>query len=69
VLLDALIDELHVVEEFTALLGPPQQIPLRHYPQAIAVAMALRHSWRPDLLRRFARRIRKQPRNKRPVDE
>jgi hypothetical protein len=61
VVLDALIDELHVTYEFIQLLGRPEDIPVRRYPQAVAVAIALRHSWRPDLLTRVARHIRTSP--------
>ena len=46
--MDVLIEELYVEEEFRALLGDPEVLPRRRYPQAIALALALRHSWRPD---------------------
>jgi hypothetical protein len=32
-------------------------LPVRCYPQAIAVAIALRHSWQPDQLTRLAKRL------------
>jgi hypothetical protein len=32
-------------------------VPTRRYPQVIAVANALRHSWQPDELTRLARRL------------
>lgn len=47
-LVDVLIEELYVEDEFRALLGDPEVLPRRRYPQAIALALALRHSWRPD---------------------
>ena len=54
----ALIEELYVEEEFNALLGDPEVLPLWRYPQAIALAVALRHSWRPDDLACILRRLR-----------
>jgi hypothetical protein len=47
-LVTALIEELYVEDEFRTLLGDPEVLPRRRYPQAIALALALRHSWRPD---------------------
>lgn len=65
VLLQMLIEELHVDDEFNVLLGDPGGLPVRRYPQAVAVAMALRHSWRPDLLARVATRLRRMSRERR----
>jgi hypothetical protein len=57
-LFDALMDELMVGdEEFVALLGPAR-VATTQYPQAIAVALALRHSWNDVSLREFVRRLR-----------
>lgn len=57
-LFDALMDELMVGdEEFVALLGPTR-VATTQYPQAIAVALALRHSWNEVSLREFTRRLR-----------
>ena len=56
-LLHVLIQEMYVEEEFVALLGPPEQLPRRRYAQAVAVSLALRHSWREDDLEQVARRI------------
>jgi hypothetical protein len=56
-LLAILIDELSVGDDFVALLGHPRELSVEQYPQAIAVAMALRHSWRQDDFRRFTRRL------------
>src|SRR5688572_3213556 len=47
-LLALVLDELHVDKLFRELVGDPRHLPRRRYPQAIAVAIALRHSWRPD---------------------
>lgn len=57
-LLNVLLDELHTEEPFTELVGSSRHLPVRRYPQAIAVAIALRHSWRPDDLARLAKRLR-----------
>jgi hypothetical protein len=58
-LFDALIDELLVgEEEFVSLLGPPKRVATTRYPQAIAVALALRHSWNDLDLRAFIGRLR-----------
>ena len=57
-LLNVLLDELHIEPLFAALVGSTRQLPVRRYPQAIAVAIALRHSWRADDLARLAKRLR-----------
>ena len=57
-LLNVLLDELHIDAFFRELVGSTRHVPVRRYPQAIAVAIALRHSWRPDDLARLARRLR-----------
>src|SRR5262245_27759799 len=56
-LLSLTLEELNVDEEFVDLVGRSERLPVRRYPQAIAVAIALRHSWRPDDLSRLARRL------------
>jgi hypothetical protein len=43
---------------FKELVGNLDRVPRRHWPQAIAIAVALRHSWRRDGLERIARRLR-----------
>lgn len=43
-LVTALIEELYVEDDVHALLGDPKDLPRRRYPQAIALALALRHS-------------------------
>lgn len=48
-LMRVLIEELYVDEGLEELLGkPPKELQLRQYPQAVAVALILRHSWRAD---------------------
>jgi len=56
-LLSLLLNELHVDVLFTTLVGNPRHLPVRRFPQAVAVAIALRHSWRPDDLSHLARRL------------
>jgi hypothetical protein len=56
-LLSLTLEELNVDEGFVDLVGRFERLPVRRYPQAIAVAIALRHSWRPDDLSRFTRRL------------
>ena len=56
-LLTVLIEELYVEEDFNVLLGDPTRLPRRRYPQAVLMALALRHSWRPDDLACTLRRL------------
>src|ERR1019366_8037775 len=56
-LLLLLLDELQIDDLFDKLIGKPQRVPKARYPQAIAVAIALRHSWRPDDLGEIAKRL------------
>ena len=56
-LLTLILDELRTEDAFRELVGDPRHLPVRCYPQAIAVAIALRHSWRPDELTRLAKRL------------
>ncbi len=57
-LLRVLIEELHVDESLEDLLGmSPQQLKKRQYPQAVAVAVILRHSWRADDLTCILKRL------------
>jgi hypothetical protein len=48
---------LYADELFIALVGDPKTIPPRRYAHAVAVAIALRHSWRPDDLDAVADRL------------
>ena len=48
-LLELLTEELYIDESIDDLLGEhPRDLPTRRYPEAIAVALILRHSWRAD---------------------
>jgi len=52
-----LLDELHVDDLFSELVGPPDRLPVNRYPKAVAVAIALRHSWQPDDLGQIAQQL------------
>lgn len=48
-LIEVLLDELYVDDHLGELLGKARgKLQPRQYPQAIAVAVILRHSWRAD---------------------
>jgi hypothetical protein len=52
-LIDLLLDELHVSDEFDDLIGrvpPSAQV---NYPQLVTLALVLRHSWFPEDLARI----------------
>ena len=48
-LMEVLLEELYADDGIEELLGtPPDQLRVRQYPKAVAVALILRHSWRAD---------------------
>jgi hypothetical protein len=53
-----LLDELGEVDDLEDLLGSVRRLPAQRYPEAVALAIALRYSWRRDQFRWIARRIR-----------
>ena len=61
-LVEGILEELYVDDHFEELLGAPGELRARQYPQAIAVALILRHSWHPDdlacILKRLTLRVR-----------
>ncbi len=57
-LLTLLLDELYVDDVFDGMIGRPKDLTFARYPQAVAFAIGLRHSWRPDDLRMIERRLR-----------
>jgi hypothetical protein len=57
-LLKLVVAELFPDDLFTALVGRLDGVPRRQWPHVIAIAVALRHSWRRDGLARVARRLR-----------
>ena len=56
-LLRVLVEELYPDDLFTELVGNLDRVPLRRWPQVVAIAVALRHSWRRDELVRIAKRL------------
>jgi hypothetical protein len=56
-LLKAVVEELYPDDLFAELIGNLDRVPSRHWPRVIAVAVALRHSWRHDGLPKLARRL------------
>jgi hypothetical protein len=56
-LLSLLLEELQIDDLFDSLIGKPHRLRKARYPQAIAMAIALRHSWRPDDLDEIANRL------------
>jgi hypothetical protein len=57
-LLKLVVEALYPDDLFAELVGRLDRIPRRQWPYAIAIAVALRHSWRRDGLTRVARRLR-----------
>lgn len=57
-LLKLVVDELYPDDLFTELVGNLDRVPARQWPRVLAIAVALRHSWRRDGLTRVARRLR-----------
>src|SRR5262249_5171130 len=57
-LLKLIVDELYPDDLFTELVGNLVRVPSRQWPRVLAIAVALRHSWRRDGLARVARRLR-----------
>lgn len=56
-LLCALLEELHTDDAFSELVRNPRTTASRRWPQLLFLALAIRHSWRPDDLSRLARRL------------
>ena len=56
-LMRMLLEEMWVDEELKYLLGRPERLRRAQYPQALAVALALRHSWRSDDFRGITKRL------------
>ena len=56
-LLAALLEELHVSDDFDTLAGPLAGQPVSEYPRLLALAVLLRHSWSPQDLARTAARL------------
>jgi hypothetical protein len=57
-LLKLVVEELYPDDLFTELVGNLDRVPRRRWPRVLAIAVALRHSWRRDGLAKIARRLR-----------
>jgi hypothetical protein len=57
-LLKLVVAELFPDDLFTELVGSLDRVPRRQWPHVIAIAVALRHSWRRDGLTRIAKGLR-----------
>ena len=67
-LIDLLLEELHVSDEFDDLIGrvpPSAQV---NYPQLVALAVVLRHSWYPEDLARIIAELGLSPSASPPAD-
>jgi hypothetical protein len=56
-LVNTLLDELHVTDDFDRLVGPISRVPASQFPRLIAIALLLRHSWSRYDLSRAGKRI------------
>ena len=56
-LLHALLEELHISDDFDVLVGRVAHLPASEYPRLLAIALLLRHSWCPQDLSRTAARL------------
>lgn len=56
-LLKLVVDELYPDDLFTELIGNLDRVPRGQWPHVVAIAVALRHSWRRDGLARIAKRL------------
>jgi hypothetical protein len=56
-LLQALLEELHISDDFDVLVGRVSRQPDSQYPRLLAIALLLRHSWCPQDLARTATRL------------
>ena len=57
-LVKLIVAELFPDDLFTELVGPLDRVPPRQWPHVLAIAVALRHSWRRDGLAHVARCLR-----------
>lgn len=57
-LVKTVVEELYPDDLFIELVGNLDRVPPRRWPHVIAIAVALRYSWRRDGLARLARRLR-----------
>ena len=56
-LVELLLEELHISDDFDRLIGHTADRSASRYPQLLALAIALRHSWRPQDFARILRKL------------
>lgn len=56
-LLRLLLEDIRIDHLFLEVMGKPEALPVSKYPQAIAVALAVRHSWQREELVTFSKRL------------
>ena len=56
-LLRLLFEDIRLDDLFLDVVGKPDGLPVNRYPQAVAIALALRHSWQRDDLITFSKRL------------
>ncbi len=56
-LLHALLEELHISDDFDVLVGRVARLRASQYPRLLAIALLLRHSWCPQDLARTVTRL------------
>ena len=56
-LLRLLLEDVQPDDLFLDVIGKAERLPVKRYAQAVAVALALRHSWERDDLLRFSKRL------------
>jgi hypothetical protein len=56
-LIGLLLEELHISDDFDRLIGPIRGLPPTRYPQLLAVALVIRHSWSPQDPARISNRL------------
>lgn len=56
-LLRLVLEEIQIDDLFNELVGKSEPLPVRRYPQALAVVPTLRHGWQRERLLPFAKRL------------
>jgi hypothetical protein len=56
-LIGLLLEELHISDDFDRLIGPISGLPPTRYPQLLAIALVIRHSWCPPDLARITKSL------------
>jgi hypothetical protein len=68
-LLKLVVRELYPDDLFSELIGNLDRVPRQRWPQAIALAVALRHSWRKDGLARIVKSLQVRGVDSSPVKQ